>query len=210
MQSVEQLVQQAQIVQKSKESLRLDIVFEKYQNDFLFDEYVLKKNVILDVGTGEGDFVHYLQKVYANHHAYGIDFNQNAVDQKCPYLTVGNIQALPYPDNVFDTTISRNVLHGIFLSDTSDSITKALSELMRVTKEGGTLTYAIKSPEYIRTAIIKDIEDQESRNNLLLKLKQGIETEAQYFEYIQSLGNKVSVVFRGPRRIVKIEKRKVQ
>lgn len=210
MQSVEQLVQQAHIAQESRESLRFYIAFEKYQEDFSLEEHELKENVILDVGTGEGDFIHYIQKVYGNKHAYGIDFNQDAINQTYSYLATGNLQSLPYSNNLFDMTISRNVLHGIFLSGTTDSITKAFSELMRVTKDGGILMYAIKNPDYIRAAIIKDIPEQALRDSLLLKLTKSIEIESQYLTHIQSLGNKISVVFRGPRRIVKIEKRALQ
>ena len=211
MQSVERLVEQHHLVQESKGSLASKIAFEQYQDDFSISEKELGEAVLLDVGTGTGEFVHYLKKTLGNDHAYGVDFNTSALPPDYPYLAHGDIQALAYADNLFDITLSRNVLHGIFLSSpTAASTEKALSELLRITKNGGQVLYAIKSPEAIKKAILKDIQEKATREELLTRLQTGIETEALYLHHLQTLGNTISVVFRGPRKIVKIQKPKVQ
>lgn len=210
MQNIERFVEQTHIAQESHESLKWHLAFQTYQDDFSLNDTQLTKESILDVGTGNGAFVHYEQKVLNNQNAYGIDFNHDAIPRDCPYLSIGNLLTLPYADELFDVTLSRNVLHDLFLSTDILSIKKALSELMRITKNGGHVMYAIKSPECIKQAITKDIPDQETQIHLLHTLDKSIEAEAEYLRYLQSLGNKVSVVFRDERRVVKIEKRKVQ
>jgi ubiquinone/menaquinone biosynthesis C-methylase UbiE len=210
MQSVEHFNQESYRTQESKELLKWYLAFQTYQDDFSLDDKQLTEEAILDVGTGNGAFVHYEQKVLNNQNVYGIDFDQNVIPRGCPYLTVGNLLTLPYPDELFGITLSRNVLHGLFLSTNTVNIQKALSELIRITKKGGLVMYAIKSPERITQAIIKDIQDQEIQTHLLHRLRESIKVEGQYLHYLQSLGNKVSIFFQDTRRIVKIEKRKVQ
>ncbi len=210
MRSVEHLIEQHHLAQESKTSLALKITFEQYQDDFSISEKELGEAVLLDVGAGAGEFVQYLKKTLGNDHAYGVDFNISTPSPNHPYLTHGDIQALPYGDNLFDITLSRNVLHGIFLSSPAASTERALSELMRITKNGGQVLYAIKSPEAIKKAILKDIQGEETREELLKRLRIGVETEALYLQHLQTLGNMISVVFRGSRKIVKIHKRTVQ
>ena len=211
MRSVEHLIEQHHLAQESKTSLALKITFEQYQDDFSISEKELGEAVLLDVGTGTGEFVHYLKKILGNDHVYGVDFNISTPSPDHPYLAHGDIQALPYADNLFDITLSRNVLHGIFFFIfTGASTEKALSELLRITKNGGQILYAIKSPEAIKKAILKDIQKKETQEELLMRLRTGVETEALYLQHLQTLGNTISVVFRGSRKIVKIHKRTVQ
>lgn len=210
MQSVEHLITQAYTAQESKRSLAQRISFEQYQDDFSLDDVRLEHNAILDVGSGAGNFVRYLHEELGNKNAYGVDCDQTILDEACPYLANGTLHALPYSDNLFDTTLSRNVFDGLFFSKESYDIENALSELMRVTKEGGLVLYAIKNPDNIRQKIIENIEDTQTKTHLLQKLVEGIEIEARYLQKMQSLGNKVSIISRDTRRIVKIEKRIVQ
>lgn len=211
MQSVEHLLGLEQIKQEQKSFLKERLKFEEYQADFDFNESELEHATILDVGTEEGNFVHYLQKVKNNPNAFGIDFNQETIPEDCPYLNIGNIQSLPYHDKLFDIVVSRNVLHGIFLSnEKTESSTQALSELIRITKDGGIVEYAIKSPDHIRNGIMRDIQDENMKKTLIKRLQDHIQQEAKFLLYLQSLGHRVIVTFRNGRRIVKIEKRAVQ
>lgn len=194
----------------SQELLRWKLAFEKYQDDFLFDEHDLETSSLLDVGTGSGDFIHYLQNIRHNHDTYGLDLNQESIPPSCSYLTVGTIHALPYADELFDITLSRDLLHTLYLSNDVLSLIPALSELLRVTKKGGYIVYANKGPEKIQQAINKEIEDTKIKETLLQKLNENTKTEVLFLEKLHSLGNTVSIVFRGPRRIVKIEKRALQ
>lgn len=210
MHSVARPTKQGYTAKESKEELKWKLVFEMYQEDFSLSDTQVQMNTLLDVGTGDGAFVHYAQMILKNQNAYGIDFNQHLVPHTCSYLSIGNLTAIPYTDNLFETVLSRNVLHGLFLSGDVAAIQKALSELIRITKHSGVLMYAIKNSEHMQQAIHRDIQDTETKKYLLKKLSENITAEAEYLVYLQSLGHKVSVVFRGPRRVVKIEKRKVQ
>lgn len=108
-----------------------------------FTRYRGKK--VLEVGIGAGtDFIQWLRSGAS---AYGIDLTQEALDnvqQRClqehlsaQELTVGDAEHIAYPDATFDLAYSWGVIHH------SPDTQKALTELVRVTKPGGTIKYMI-------------------------------------------------------------------
>ncbi len=112
------------------------------------------KGSFLEVGSGFGGLVTYLNKKY--HHkvrAYGIDPSADAYDgtMQCAKLLAAsnNIadrfvsavgEALPFPDETFDWVYSTSVLEHVKDSE------KVLSESIRVLKKGGILQFVI--PNY--------------------------------------------------------------
>ena len=128
---------------------------------------------VLEVSFGPG----YLMKKYAkNYEVCGIDYNQKMVNKTRKRLRgmvnpdkiiQGNVENLPYDDNYFDTVINTMAFTGYPDGD------KALNEMLRVLKPGGSLLlvdadypsdrnifgyYLVKIVERIGD-IIKDIEN---------------------------------------------------
>lgn len=96
---------------------------------------------VLEVGVGAGtDFV---QWVRAGSYAYGIDLTQEAIENtqrrlsleqlEAHYLSVADAEQLPFETNFFDLVYSWGVIHH------SPDPFVCLSQMIRVTKPGGTL-----------------------------------------------------------------------
>ncbi|MBD3182585.1 methyltransferase domain-containing protein [Candidatus Poribacteria bacterium] len=95
---------------------------------------------ILEVGVGSG--TDFLQWVRAGARAYGVDLTEEAVEHVrhrleiygliAEDIRVADAEDLPYPDNRFDLVYSWGVIH-----HSPDTI-KALEEIIRVTRIGGT------------------------------------------------------------------------
>lgn len=100
---------------------------------------------ILEVGVGAGS--DFLQWVRAGTQAHGIDLTPEAIENVKQRLALYNLQAadlqvadaenLPYDDNSFDLVYSWGVIHH------SPDTPKCLSEIVRVTKPGGTIKIMI-------------------------------------------------------------------
>ena len=100
---------------------------------------------VLEVGVGAG--TDFLQWVRAGTQAYGIDLTEAGIEHvrhrlslyglKAAELRVADCENLPYPDNSFDLVYSYGVIH--HTPDTE----KALSEIVRVCKPGGTIKVMI-------------------------------------------------------------------
>jgi ubiquinone/menaquinone biosynthesis C-methylase UbiE len=96
---------------------------------------------MLEVGIGAGS--DFLQWVRAGAQAHGIDLTDEAIANVRNRLAIYGLQAaeirvadaekIPYPDNNFDLVYSWGVIH-----HTPDTM-KALSEIIRVTKPGGSI-----------------------------------------------------------------------
>lgn len=129
---------------------------------------------ILDMGCGIGSLTFAIAKRNATAKISGID----AAEPFVAHLTrikndpriavqVGDALALPFPDQTFDHALTLLVLH--FVSDTA----KAVSELRRVTKPGGTIAAAvwdtgggfIAQRMFFDTAAAIDPKAQEARAN---------------------------------------------
>ncbi len=110
-------------------SKRLRIIFTELLNDDI------KGKTLLDAGCGTGLFSHEAVKRGAD--VTSLDIGQHLLDQvskKCQTKRViGSVTELPFKDNSFDIVISTEVI------EHTTSAKKAIAELCRVTKPGGTL-----------------------------------------------------------------------
>lgn len=102
----------------------------------------IKKNKkILDLGCGNGEVSEKMEKLGAK--VYGIDYSKDAISMakkmglKAQFKT-GKISDLPYPDNFFDGVISLDVFEHVYPVELS----AALTEIKRVTKDGGRIVVA--------------------------------------------------------------------
>jgi len=91
---------------------------------------------ILDVGTGSGDFVGVLQRLFPGSAITGVDPAEEALaeaEKKFDSVSFLKMEAekLQFADNTFDLTTLSNALHHLQFPE------KALSEMKRVTKPGG-------------------------------------------------------------------------
>jgi len=98
---------------------------------------------LLDVATGEGDFLTYLLESFSSFDsATGLDINTESLKiarnkigrQKVDFLQ-GNIRKLPFEDNFFDTVTISNSLHHF------DNPVKAIQSMLRVLVPGGLLIF---------------------------------------------------------------------
>jgi len=97
--------------------------------------YGLKEgDKVLDIGCAKGFLVKDLRKVCPGLEPFGIDISEYAMMHCEPEvigrLHLGCASSLPFPDKSFDFVISINTLHNL----ESESLKKALKEIMRVSK----------------------------------------------------------------------------
>jgi ubiquinone/menaquinone biosynthesis C-methylase UbiE len=119
---------------------------------------------VLEVGVGAG--TDFLQWVRAGARAYGIDLTEQGVDHVKHRLAVYGLSAeevrvadaenLPYKDEFFDLVYSYGVIH-----HSPDTI-KALEEIIRCTKIGGTIKFMVYNKwscnslyQYLRYGLLK-------------------------------------------------------
>ena len=96
---------------------------------------------LLDVATGEGDFLLYLLESFSSFDsATGLDINlenlkiaRQKVGRQKVDLMQGNVRRLPFEDNYFDTITVSNSLHHF------DNPVKAIQSMLRVLVPGGLL-----------------------------------------------------------------------
>jgi len=96
---------------------------------------------LLDVATGEGDFLLYLLDSFSSFDsATGLDFNaenlklaKQKIGMQKVDLMQGNVRKLPFEDNYFDTITVSNSLHHF------DNPVKAIQSMLRVLIPGGLL-----------------------------------------------------------------------
>jgi SAM-dependent methyltransferase len=96
---------------------------------------------LLDVATGEGDFLLYLLDSFSSFDsATGLDFNaqnlklaRQKIGMQKVDLLQGNVRKLPFEDNYFDTITVSNSLHHF------DNPVKAIQSMLRVLIPGGLL-----------------------------------------------------------------------
>lgn len=208
MQSVEHLVEQSHIARESKELLRSRLGFEQYQQDFQFTEEELRDNSFLDVGAGDGSFIHYVRNHKGNDHAYAMDTESR---DNVPYYTKGDITSIPYPDQVFDKVVSRNVIHGLMLQKEKGLLSQAIKELIRVTKNSGVVLYSVHDPEVIVQKIANSSElSDEQKKSAQLRFTENRDVESKILQELELLGHRVEILFQNNRRVVSITLRAVQ
>lgn len=113
-----------------------------------FESLIKKKDaLILDAGCGNGKNMLYYKSLNYNN-LEGCDFSESFVELcKLKQLNViyANILNTPYKSNYFDNIISIAVLHHL---STEENRVKALIELYRVLKEGGSMLITVASYEF--------------------------------------------------------------
>lgn len=104
---------------------------------------IFRPKKVLDAGCAYGFLVKHFRTIGVE--AYGIDISSFAVKKaNSPYIKVADISSLKcYKDNGFDLVICLETLEHI----TSSQISKALKELVRVSKKWVLLTIATKEEE---------------------------------------------------------------
>lgn len=95
-----------------------------------------KVNLILDAGTGTGDFIAVLKEIFPKSEITGIDPNAESLyeaKEKYPEVTFieNGAENLDFEDNVFDAASISMALHHV------PDVQKSLNELQRVVKPGG-------------------------------------------------------------------------
>lgn len=101
----------------------------------LVQKYLNSESIILDAGCGTGGTLVFLRKKgYKN--IYGIDNSRYAIQlcrkRKLKNVKLGNINKIPYENNVFDAVICMDILYHKGVNPG-----KAVKEIYRVLKKGG-------------------------------------------------------------------------
>lgn len=93
---------------------------------------------VLDVGSGQGEFIHFITNFGSYEKITALDTNKNFeeyIKKIFPKLEINfvyaNAKDLPFEDETFDTVCISNSLHHL------DDMTKILQEMKRVLKPGG-------------------------------------------------------------------------
>jgi len=114
------------------------IAYYSVLKDIIFDG---KK--VLDVGCGDGWDINKISKRGAK--MYGIDSSSDLVriareDNPKASIIEGNMESLPYENEFFDVVLSKYAIQ------TSTNVPKVISEMDRVLKPGGIITYLAVHP----------------------------------------------------------------
>ena len=159
---------------------------------------------VLEVGIGAGtDFV---QWVRSGAQAYGIDLTEEAVRNTTARLAlegltareilVADAEQLPYQDESFDLTYSWGVIHH------SPDTEKCLSEMIRVTKPGGTIKLMIYNKHslfafyrYLLAGLCKG-KPFARWDDLLFHYQESIGTKAYTFKQVRAMLQKYPVAIR--------------
>jgi ubiquinone/menaquinone biosynthesis C-methylase UbiE len=113
------------------------------QEAIFFERYgIVRDSRILDAGCGTGEISSRLASLFAHAHVTGVDIIDAHLElARSRYATLAprlafehrSIFELGFPDDAFDLTVCRHVLHSIPHPD------RAIEELARVTRPGGYL-----------------------------------------------------------------------
>jgi len=115
--------------------------------EFLFNDYVMPGEKVLDLGCGNGRFFEFLKD--KDIHYIGVDFSEKLIEiakNKYPKLKfeVANALNLPFPNNYFDKIYSIAVLHHI---PSKQFRLQFLQEARRVLKSNGLLILTVWEPK---------------------------------------------------------------
>lgn len=102
----------------------------------------LKEKIILDVGCGSGHDAQYYASKGANVH--GLDISQKEIEmaqkRNCGVFTRAPMEDIPYDTNTFDIVTS------FYAIQHTESMTRTISEMIRVAKAGGSILILAKHP----------------------------------------------------------------
>lgn len=114
-----------------------NIYFRKINKDFRKAD----TRTVLDVACGQGDFLHASNK--EGFKAEGVDIESVWVDycnKRGLKAKKGDVYKLPYKNATFDSLFSQSLLEHLYYP------TKALKEMKRVLKRGGTIVISTPTP----------------------------------------------------------------
>jgi len=126
---------------------------------------------VLDIGCGWGRITRTFARDVSPENIYGVDIDPTAV-ALCQCLGVpGQFKVtqpgapLPFPDNTFDVITANSVFTHL-----PESVTVALlTEMRRVTKEGGVVVFTVEDESFFDYLDIPDIQNKGERWRLLSK-----------------------------------------
>jgi ubiquinone/menaquinone biosynthesis C-methylase UbiE len=157
--------------------------------DLIPKEFKLLRGRVLDIGCGAGYFTGRLQRERSDLSIYGVDISETAIkaakkDFPDNIYSVVDTYKLPFPDNYFNGIIMQCVLEHL------DDPSKALREIKRVLKRGGTF-FSVTPIEGDRFVFFQSFKltnkyhghlQRFSRNNLLnLFLENGYKIKKKYY-----------------------------
>lgn len=110
------------------------------------DSYIKDGAAVLEVGSGTGELISYVQSSHPNCKTTGLDFSSSSIEKSrqvandfgiATDFVQGDIRAMPFPDECFDVVFGDQVIgHTV-------NIDMALREIFRVTKRGGIVALSI-------------------------------------------------------------------
>lgn len=117
------------------------------ETKFLFNDYVIPGDKVLDLGCGNGRFFEFLKDKDINY--IGVDFSERLIEiakKKYPKVKfqVADALNLPFPNNYFDKIYSIAVLHHI---PSEQFRMQFLEEARRILKPNGFLILTVWKPE---------------------------------------------------------------
>lgn len=145
---------------------------------------------VLDVGCGPGV---YLQKLKDSaDQTVGVDLSHGMVAEAqriSPDVCVANAEQLPFRDSTFDTTLSIHMLYHV------PDIARAVSELRRVTRPGGTVLVVTNGADHQRSLrdtfdrIVQNLTGSTAEPVLStarrFRLEEGVEILGQAFHHVE-------------------------
>lgn len=160
--------------------------FHPYNHTFSLTENELEKP-ILDVGAGESDFIRYLRNVIGNKQAYAIDLKPTRPLEEG--MIEGDGLNLPFQDETFETVISRNYLP-MFVGN-EEKMKKAITEMLRVTRQGGRIMGNIFTPE---VTLERLQSEQDEKRKIIAQKRYGGSKKLQIFlDDLRKAGLKVDI-----------------
>ncbi|KKW44050.1 hypothetical protein A3C94_02400 [Candidatus Kaiserbacteria bacterium RIFCSPHIGHO2_02_FULL_55_17] len=175
--------------------------FRAYMEYFSLTKEDLQKP-LLDIGSGNGDFIKYVRAVLGNRRAYGIEKQPAKINLLQDGMVAGDGLSLPFGDETFEIVIAKNCFP-IFAVD-NDKVKKVISEALRVLKSGGKMVGNISTPEAEMRTQNESNWDERARD-WFDKRREGAEKLETFLKDLRESGYKVDygeVTEKGSRKII--------
>ena len=161
--------------------------FNSYQEYFNLSHQDLQKP-LLDVGAGNGEFIQYIRNTLGNKEAVSVEKESSKVDSvKKEGMIITDGTTLPFPDESFEIVIARNYLP-MFVAN-EEKMNRALTELLRVTKQGGRVMGDIATPEKEFKKI--ELEEDEQDKKWQTRKYDGAVKLQQFLQNLEDEGYKI-------------------
>jgi len=188
----------------------------------IFLSIIENKGLTLDAGCGEGAICRELAK--RGYKMIGVDINKSALEyakdaakkiNTKPIFIYGDIQKMPFPENKFDQVVSLDVLEHV------DNHMKAIKEIRKVLKKGGTFIASMPTPYYLTKSLfgmnfekelkaIGHVREGYTYKNLKSILEQNgfkVIAHKEYYGFFSRLSNELFYLILGAKRISKARKK---